>query len=85
MHFFVEIGKFGFPDCRKSEKPDIIKLMAPLFSTQIFLLFAVTLLLCFEIENIRSYLSGKTLTMFLKMYLRGVFFNHWFVSLRSVA
>ena len=82
--FFVKIGKFGVPDCRKSEKLDIIKLMVPLLSTQIFLLFAVTLLLCFEIENIRSYLSGKTLTVFLKMYLRA-FFSHWLLSLGSVA
>ena len=83
--FFVQIGKFEVPDYRKSEKPDIIKLIVPLFSMQIFLLFAVTLLLCFEIENIRSYLSaGKTLTVFPKMYLRTIF-NHLLLSLGSVA
>ena len=48
---------------------DIIECILLLFSTQIFLI-AVALLLGFGICNSRSYLSGKTLNVFLKVYLR---------------
>ena len=68
---------------RKNQKSnDIIEFILPLFSTQIFLM-GVALLLGFGIYNRPRYLSGKTLNVFLKMYLR-IFFNHWLLSLGSV-